>query len=120
MLTPAIRATRASPQKEQRCGLLRTFARARSVSIASTTSTPTAAQRRRITWEPLLGSHPRQIGECGVELGLVVGTVLEFAGLEIDIGLHVEVAVTAKIEQDRARDALRFAAQRLLDRPAHR
>src|SRR5271155_3961600 len=110
MLTPAIRATRASPQKEQRCGLLRTFARAATISIASAAPTP----------EPLLRGHPRQIGERGVELGLVIRTVLKLASLEIDVGLHVEVTVTTQIEQDRARSAFGLAAQRLVDRSAHR
>src|SRR5260370_40214400 len=105
MLTPAIRANRASPQKEQRCGLLRTFARAGSITIAPVASTPPAAQRRiRTTRQPLLGGHVRQIGECGVKLGFFIRPVLEFACLKIDVGLHIEVTVTTEVEQYRPGD----------------
>src|SRR5215471_15174811 len=115
MLTPAIRATCASPQKEHKCGLVRTFARASSISIGSVASTLT-----RNGLNPLLGSCPRQIGERLVEFGFVIGAILEFPCVEIDIGLHVEVAVTAKVEKDCARNAFRLATQGLLNRPAHR
>src|SRR5258708_36205863 len=105
MLTPAIRANRASPQKEQRCGLLRTFARAGIITITPVASTPPAAQRRiRTTREPLLGGHARQIGECGVKFGFLIRPLFEFACLEIAVCLHIEVTVTTRTERDQPRE----------------
>jgi len=75
---------------------MRTFARVSSISIPSIASTPVATQGRpRTGLELLLGGHLRQVGEGGVELGLVIRTVFELAGLEIDIGLHVEMTMAA-------------------------
>ena len=63
-------------------------------------STAVRCGRKALT--SLFGGYLRQIGECGAEFGLVMGAVFELAGLEIDIGLHVEMTMTAKVEQNRA------------------
>ena len=46
--------------------------------------------------------------------------ILQLAGEVIDVRLHVEVAVAAQVEQNGARLAFLLAAQRLVDRAAHR
>src|SRR6516162_11555260 len=109
MLTPAMRATCASPQTEN-VGLCDLFARAkhytgRDGSVNPGVSTP-SRDTNLLTSSPLGDGHLWQGGECSCQLGLVIGTVLELARLVVDVSLHVEVPVTAEIEQDRARDAI--------------
>ena len=57
----------------------------------------------------------RQARERHGELRGVVLLVVETALEEIDVGLHVEVAVATEIEQDAARLAVLPAAQGLVD-----
>src|SRR5690242_17794955 len=49
----------------------------------------------------LLRSNARQAGERHGQFLLVVVLIDEFAFEVIDVGLHVEMAVTGKVEQDR-------------------
>src|SRR5262245_32857105 len=62
----------------------------------------------------------RQAGERHRELAFVVVAVLQLAGEVVHVRLHVEVAVAAEVEEDRARDAFLAAADRLVDRALHR
>src|SRR5215470_5562970 len=113
MLTPAMRATCASPQTEN-VGLCDLFARAehytgRAGSVNPGISTP-SCDTNLLTSSPLRDGHPRQDGERSCQLGLVIGMVLELARSVVDVSLHVEVPVTAEIEQDRACDAILLTA----------
>ena len=58
----------------------------------------------------LLGRHRRQAGEGHVEIFLVVMLVVQLAGGVVHIGRHVEVSVTAEIEQDGAAAAFPLAS----------
>src|SRR5215470_11517142 len=105
MLTPAMRATCASPQTEN-VGLCDLFARAKDYSNRDGSVNPgiSAPSCDTNLLTSLRDGHPRQGGECSCQLGLIIGMVLKLARLVVDVSLHVEVPVTAEIEQDRARD----------------
>src|ERR1039457_6241385 len=64
----------------------------------------------------LLGMDRRQTGQSHGDLLVGILVVLQFAGRVIDVGLHVEVPVTAEIEQDDARDTLLLALERFCQR----
>src|SRR5215469_1309289 len=68
----------------------------------------------------LLGGQLGKVGQRRPQLSLIVRIITELAGLVIDIGLHVEVAMAAEVKKDRPRGAFRLAAQRLFDGAAHR
>src|SRR5215471_16230517 len=92
-----------------------TFLQGRSIIRAEMApSTPASARLSRetnlLTSSPLGDGYLWQGGECSCQLGLVIGTVLELARLVVDVSLHVEVPVTAEIEQNRARDAILLTA----------
>src|SRR5450756_395829 len=53
------------------------------------------------------------------QLGLVVLKILQLAAEVVEVGLHVEVAVAAQIEQDGARLAFGLALQRFDNRALH-
>src|SRR5690606_16002226 len=61
----------------------------------------------------------RQTGECHGEFALVVRRVAELAGEVVGVGLHVEMAVPAQVEEDRTRLALFTAAHGLVNRFLH-
>src|ERR1700730_292148 len=109
MFTPAMRATCASPHNEKwvRVPLLDG---AGIIWIDVPASMPTCE---------LTGSYLGQDSERCRERGLVIGVVAERTGLIVDISMHVEMSMAAQSNEDRARDALRLAAQRLLDHAAH-
>src|SRR6266581_5890738 len=66
------------------------------------------------------GCDSRQAGERHGQFLLVVVLIDELA-LEVgDVGPHVEMAVPGHVEQDGLALALALAAQRLVDRAAHR
>ena len=67
----------------------------------------------------LFGGKFGEVGKRGAQLGLVIGMVGELPRTVVHIGLHIEMAVAAQVEQYRAPNALGFAAQRFVDRAAH-
>src|SRR5689334_18491964 len=67
--------------------------------------------------DPTLLGRGREARQRHGQLALVVMPIFELAGVIIDVRLHVEVTMTAQVEQDRAARALFLAAQRLVDRP---
>src|SRR5271166_5973527 len=67
----------------------------------------------------LLSGQLGKVGQRCPQLSLVISIIMELAGLVVDIGLHVEVAVAAEVKKDRPCGALRLAAQRLFDGAAH-
>src|SRR5260221_4236434 len=90
----------ACPSRRRPCG--------GSSGVASRRTQDAAATRLSS-----LRGHLGQIAERRGECCLVIGPVFELAGPEVDIGLHVEMAVAAQVEQNRAPCALFLAAQRL-------
>src|ERR1700730_371886 len=108
MFTPAMRATCASPQNETwvRVPLLDG---AGIILIHIPTSMPTCE---------LIGYLGQDSDRCG-QRGLIIDMVSELIGLVVDVSLHLEMSMDAQIKEDCARDALRPAAQRLLDHAPH-
>src|ERR1019366_6814290 len=62
----------------------------------------------------------RQARERRGQFLLVIVPVYEFAFEVVDVGLHIEMAVTGKVEQDRLFLAFLLAAQRLVNGATHR
>src|SRR5471030_1829630 len=67
-----------------------------------------------------LSGNARQAHERHGQFLLVVVPVDEFALVVVDVGLHIEMAVAGKVEQDRLFLAFLLAAQRLVDGATHR
>src|SRR6516165_9935153 len=115
-----MRATGTSPQKLQNRGGVRS---SQGQALYGSTLIRQSVcsfddSAHPLTGEVLFGGKLGEIGEGRTKLRLVIGMVDQPSRMVVDIGLHVEMAVAAKVEQDCTPNALSFAAQGFVDRAA--
>ena len=72
-------------------------------------------QIRGITKEPRTSPNRRQACERHGDFFRRILVVFQFAGLVVDVGLHVEVTMAAEVEENGARLAFRFGFEGLAD-----